>query len=121
MDFCLICRSLGQHGVFLNIRMVKEAGEKGCLVCQVIISGIEKIEALQETHGLQAPSPKSHMVGKKHLEGCSLLVETKDEQSRRLYELEFYAEEGLLMFLMHMLCMLIENLRIHSSEVFWPQ
>lgn len=45
-------------------------------------------------HSCHASKLKSHMVRKRHLQGCGLFIETKDEMSRRLYELEFYAAEG---------------------------
>jgi hypothetical protein len=90
-DSCTVCTSLTRDRLSLYVTVVKEAGANGCRFCQTIVSGIEKIE---EVDGVSVPLLKSYRVGIRQTVGSTVLVETKDQASKRLYELEIYASEG---------------------------
>lgn len=96
--------------------MVREAGEKGCQFCRTIVSGIDRIE---EAEGFPATLLKSHRLSIRHLKGGTVLIETKDKASRRLYELELYALEGWLQIskLLQYRCLRIY--RFQQGEDLW--
>jgi hypothetical protein len=45
--------------------------------------------------GFPATLLKSHRLGIRHPKGGTMLIETKDQASTRLYELEIFASEGV--------------------------
>jgi hypothetical protein len=45
--------------------------------------------------GFLATLLKSHRLGIRHPKGGTMLIETKDQASRRLYKLELYVLEGV--------------------------
>jgi hypothetical protein len=89
---CTICRSLIQDGLLIYITVVRKVGEKGCRFCRTIVSRIERIEKVE---GFLATLLKSHRLGIRHPKGGTMLIETKDQASRRLYKLELYVLEGV--------------------------